>query len=184
MSRVGKEPIKIPEKVSVTVDGKTVKVKGPKGEIEQNVSKRIKVEVKDGEVILTRENDLPRNKAKHGLYRALIQNMVTGVVEGYSKRLQIKGLGYKVSTKGPQKLELHVGFVHPVELDAPEGISFSIDGEDIIVVEGINKELVGNTAARIRSIRPPEPYKGKGIRYENEIVKIKTPRVAKTEGEE
>ncbi|MFQ5607006.1 MAG: 50S ribosomal protein L6 [Candidatus Zixiibacteriota bacterium] len=178
MSRVGKEPVKIPQGVKVNLDGVRITVNGPKGELARDLHPNMSVAV-DGEIIsVTRPNDLKQNRALHGLTRALIQNMVTGVTEGYSKTLAMVGVGYRAEMKG-KALSLAVGFSHPVIFRAPDGVSVSVGGkENIITLAGIDKQIVGDAAARIRKIRPPEPYKGKGIKYENEIIKRKAGKTA------
>lgn len=172
MSRIGKTNISIPEGVSVEVMGSVVKVKGPKGELTQEVLPQITVAVKDGEVELTRKNNTQQVKALHGLFRSLIANHVQGVTEGYKKTLKLVGTGYRAQAKG-QGVSLAVGFSHPVEFDPLEGVMLKVEGNDTIHVEGINKRDVGQVAADLRKVRPPEAYKGKGIRYENEVVRLK-----------
>ena len=173
MSRIGRKPVTLPAGVEVRVDDKNVvTVKGPKGELEQQVNERIKVEVGDGEIRLSRPTDNRNDRAQHGLSRALIQNMVTGVTSGYEKKLQIIGVGYRAEKKG-NKLVMNLGFSHPVEMEDPEGITTETPDANTVVVKGIDKALVGNYAANIRSWRKPEPYKGKGIRYEGERVRRK-----------
>lgn len=182
MSKIGKQPVKIPGGVTITLDGNKLLVKGPKGELSLRLSRRVEAKVEGDEVKISRKTDLPQGYADHGLYRALLQSMVTGVTEGYQKKLELKGTGYRAAVEG-KALVLTVGFIHPVKVDAPEGISFKVEENTKITIEGIDKELVGNIAAKIRRVRPPEPYKGKGVRYDGEVVKIKTPRVAKAAGE-
>lgn len=172
MSRIGNSPISLPNGVEVTVAGDTVEVKGRKGRLTQVVDSRITVSVDDGRVAVARGSDERSVKALHGLTRALINNMVVGVVEGYSKELTTVGVGYRASLKGEQ-LELQVGFSHPVRIDAPEGITIEVPEPTKIVVSGIDKQKVGQIAADIRAVRPPEPYKGKGIRYTDEHVRRK-----------
>ncbi|OLR55690.1 50S ribosomal protein L6 [Hornefia porci] len=173
MSRIGRKPVTLPAGVEVRVDDKNVvTVKGPKGELEQQVNERIKVEVGEGEIRLSRPTDNRNDRAQHGLSRALIQNMVTGVTSGYEKKLQIIGVGYRAEKKG-NKLVMNLGFSHPVEMEDPEGITTETPDANTVVVKGIDKALVGNYAANIRSWRKPEPYKGKGIRYEGERVRRK-----------
>ena len=173
MSRIGRKPVTLPAGVEVKVDDKNVvTVKGPKGELEQQVNERIKVEVGEGEIRLSRPTDNRNDRAQHGLSRALIQNMVTGVTSGYEKKLQIIGVGYRADKKG-NKLVMNLGFSHPVEMEDPEGITTETPDANTVVVKGIDKALVGNYAANIRSWRKPEPYKGKGIRYEGERVRRK-----------
>jgi large subunit ribosomal protein L6 len=172
MSRIGKLPIPVPSGVEVEVDGQTVIVKGPKGELERTFADKVAVAVEDGEIKVTRQDDERQSRALHGLTRALLANMVTGVSEGYQKTLSIVGVGYRAAAEG-EGIELQVGFSHPVSVEAPEGVSFEVPDPTSIVVSGIDKELVGQVAANIRKIRPPEPYKGKGIRYKDEYVRRK-----------
>ena len=171
MSRIGKKPIEIPQGVEVEIKDGKVTVKGPKGELEKEVQPEIKVEKKEGKIFISPQRDTKRTKAFWGLYRALIFNMVKGVTQGYEKKLQIEGIGYKANLEG-ENLVLHIGFSHPVEIKQPQGINFLIE-KNIITISGINKELVGQTAAKIKKVRPPEPYKGKGIRYIGEVVRRK-----------
>ena len=177
MSRIGKQPVEIPDKVQVTVSGQTVTVKGPNGELTLDVHPEISVAVEGDEVRVTRPADLPRHKALHGLTRSLISNMVEGVTEGYQKTLEIQGVGYRAQKSGAG-LRLNLGFSHPVEYDAPAGITLDCPDQTTIVVSGADKQLVGQTAAEIRSFRPPEPYKGKGIRYKDEQVRRKAGKTA------
>jgi len=172
MSRVGKAPITLPSGVEVKVSDRIVEVKGPKGSLTQAVDPPIHVTVDDGTVKLDRDNDERSSRALHGLYRALINNMVIGVSEGYSKELTAVGVGYRAALKG-KNLELQVGFSHPVAVEAPDGITFEVPEPTKIIVSGIDKQSVGQVAANIRAVRPPEPYKGKGIRYVDEHVRRK-----------
>lgn len=172
MSRIGKMPVQIPEGVEVTVDKNTVKVKGPKGVITREVHGDIKVETEDKEILVQRPSDSKNHRALHGLTRTLIANMIQGVKEGFEKRLALEGVGYRAAKQG-KKLVLTVGYSHPVEIDPPEGIEFDVPAPNKIIVKGIDKELVGQITANIRQIREPEPYKGKGIRYEDEVVRRK-----------
>jgi large subunit ribosomal protein L6 len=172
MSRIGKTPISIPSGVEVKVNGDTVEVKGPKGSLSQTINNTITVAVEDGTVTVDRVNDERENRALHGLTRALLFNMVVGVTEGYSKELTAVGVGYRAALKG-KNLELQVGFSHPVNIEAPDGITFEVPEQTKIIVIGIDKQKVGQVAANIRSVRPPEPYKGKGIRYVDEYVRRK-----------
>jgi large subunit ribosomal protein L6 len=172
VSRVGKLPIPIPDKVSCDVAGRRVAVKGPKGTLERDLPETIGVAVEDGQVVVTRPGDAPEQRALHGLTRALLNNMVVGVTEGFEKVLQIEGVGYRASLQG-KALNLSVGHSHPVSLEPPEGITFVVDGTQTIKVSGIDKQLVGQVAANIRAVRKPEPYKGKGIRYAGEHVRRK-----------
>jgi large subunit ribosomal protein L6 len=169
MSRIGKQPIPVPSGVDVTIEPELVRVKGPKGQLETRVSRDMQVEQDDGTIVVKRPTDRGEHRALHGLTRSLIFNMVHGVTEGYEKRLQIQGVGYRAALQG-RDIELSVGFSHTVRIQAPEGIEFEVPQPTQIVVRGIDKQAVGEIAARIRKVRPPEPYKGKGIRYEGEYV--------------
>jgi len=178
MSRIGKKPVDIPSGVTVTLDGSQVTVKGPKGELRQAIHRNITVAQEDKQIVVSRPNDLKENRALHGLTRALIQNMVVGVTEGYKKTLVLVGVGYKAEMKG-KSLELAVGFSHPVLFGAAEGVAVSvIPKENKVIIEGIDKQAVGEAAARIRKVRPPEPYKGKGIKYIDEIIQRKAGKTA------
>ncbi len=172
MSRIGKSPVPIPDGVDVAVAGSRVTVKGPKGTLERTFADVITVVVEDGEAVLRRTNDERQSRALHGLSRALLNNMVTGVSAGFSKELTAVGVGYRAALKG-KDLELQVGYSHPVEVKAPDGIAFEVPEPTKIIVRGIDKEKVGQIAAEVRSVRPPEPYKGKGIRYSGEYVRRK-----------
>ncbi len=172
MSRVGSAPITVPSGVEVTVTDGAVEVNGPKGDLSQTIDPRITVSVDDGVVTLTRSDEERQSRALHGLSRALINNMVIGVTEGYAKELQAVGVGYRAVLRG-STLELQVGFSHPVTIEAPDGIEFEVPEPTRIFVRGIDKQLVGQVAADIRAVRPPEPYKGKGIRYVDEYVRRK-----------
>jgi large subunit ribosomal protein L6 len=172
MSRVGKAPIELPAGVEVTVDDDVVSVKGPKGDLSETLDPRISTSVDDGVVTLTRVDDERETRALHGLSRALVNNMVIGVTEGYQKELTAVGVGYRAALKG-KTLELQVGFSHPVLVEAPDGIEFEVPEPTKIFVRGIDKQLVGQVAANVRAARPPEPYKGKGIRYVDEHVRRK-----------
>lgn len=179
MSRIGRMPIPVPAGVTVTVgDGNTVTVKGPKGELTRTFAHELGIEVKDGEVVVTRPNDLKRIKALHGLTRSLIHNMVVGTSEGYEKVLEINGVGYRAAKQG-KVLTLNLGYSHPVEMTDPEGIETVCDGQNKIIVKGISKEKVGQYAAEIRTKRPPEPYKGKGIKYAEEHIRRKVGKTGK-----
>jgi len=178
MSRIGKEPIAIPDEVNVELEGSRVTVTGPGGQLHQEVSPELKVTVDDGTVRVERPSDEREHKALHGLTRTLIANMVEGVTKGFEKRLEIQGVGYRAALRGSE-LELQVGYSHTVEFPAPEGIGFEVPAPNRIVVRGIDKQLVGETAANIRKVRKPEPYKGKGIRYEGEYVRKKAGKAAK-----
>jgi len=177
MSRIGKQPVSIPDGVEVRVSGRTVEVKGAKGSLEMDVHPEMKVRVEGDEVRVERPTDQARHKALHGLTRALVANMVDGVTEGYRKVLEIQGVGYRAQTSG-RGIRLDVGFSHPVEFEAPEGIDLDCPDTTTIVISGADKQLVGQTAAEIRSFRPPEPYKGKGIRYRDEQVRRKAGKTA------
>ena len=178
MSRIGQAPIPIPDGVSVSLAAGRVTVNGPKGELQRGLPKGISVEEGDGELRVLRENEARETRALHGLVRSLVFNMVQGVTQGYEKNLEIQGVGYRAAKKG-QDLELSVGFSHTVTKKAPQGIEFDVPTPTRIAVKGIDKELVGQTAAEIRAIRKPEPYKGKGIRYEGEHVRRKAGKAAK-----
>ena len=169
MSRIGKKPIPIPGGVTVTIEPDRVAVKGPKGELSERIPRDIEVVQEDGELLVRRPTDRGEHRALHGLTRSLVANMVTGVTDGYAKTLEIQGVGYRAQKRGSD-LELALGFSHPVPIKAPEGIEFDVPAPTRIVVRGISKQLVGEVAANIRKRRPPEPYKGKGIRYEGEYV--------------
>ncbi len=172
MSRVGYTPISVPDGVDVTVATDGVTVKGPKGSLTRRFDDRITVVVEDGVVNLSRRDDERESRALHGLSRALLANMVVGVAEGYRKELRTDGVGYRANLQG-RRLELQVGFSHPVHIEAPEGITFEVPEQTHIIVSGIDKQKVGQIAAEIRQVRPPEPYKGKGIRYVGEYVRRK-----------
>ena len=179
MSRIGKQPVTVPAGVTVSIaDGNVVTVKGPKGELVRKFAHELTIEQEDGKVVVSRPNDLKRIKALHGLTRTLIHNMVTGVSEGYQKVLEINGVGYRAAKQG-KKLVLSLGYSHPVEMDDPEGIETVLDGQNKIIVKGISKEKVGQYAAEIRMKRPPEPYKGKGIKYETETIRRKVGKTGK-----
>lgn len=179
MSRIGKQPIPIPSGVQVTLDGLVITVQGPKGELRREIHPEMQVAVDDGSIVVARPSDRPTHRALHGLTRALLANMVIGVESGYSKTLEMQGVGYRVQLMGAN-LQLAVGFSHTVDVAAPDGITFEVEGNTKIIVRGIDKELVGQTAAEIRKVRPPEPYKGKGIRYEGEHVRRKAGKAVKT----
>ena len=177
MSRIGRKPIAIPGGVTVTVDGATVKVKGPKGELARTFEPSIKVRVENNEVLVERPNDDKRERALHGLTRALIANMVTGVTDGFKKTLEIVGVGYRAEKKG-KNLVVSVGYSHPVNYPEPDGITLTTPAPTTIIVEGVDKQKVGQVAAELRGFRPPEPYKGKGIRYQGEQVRRKAGKTA------
>lgn len=178
MSRIGLAPITVPSGVDVKIEGRRVSVKGPKGELSRTTPEELSFEQADGEIRVARSSDTRDVKALHGLYRSLIANMIEGVTKGYEKSLEIQGVGYRAAKQG-KDLELSVGFSHTVKKPAPEGIEFEVPVPTKITVRGIDKELVGQTAAEIRAIKKPEPYKGKGIRYENEYVRRKGGKAAK-----
>jgi large subunit ribosomal protein L6 len=169
MSRIGRKPIEIPEGVAIDVKPSEVAVKGPKGELHQRLAREMKVSVEDSTLTVQRPTDRGEHRALHGLTRSLIANMVTGVTEGFERRLQIQGVGYRAQLKG-KALEMSLGYSHPVTVEAPDGIEFEVPQPTEVVVRGIDKQLVGEVAARIRKRRPPEPYKGKGVRYADEQV--------------
>jgi large subunit ribosomal protein L6 len=177
MSRIGKKPVAIPSNVTVTVDGSTVKVKGPKGELSRTFDPSMKIRVEGNEVIIDRPGEEKRDRAMHGLTRALLANMVTGVTEGFKKTLEIVGVGYKAEKRG-KNLVVTVGYSHPVNYPEPSGITLTTPAPTTIVIEGIDKQKVGQVAAELREFRPPEPYKGKGIRYQGEQVRRKAGKTA------
>ncbi len=172
MSRIGNKPVELPAGVEVKVDGNVVTVKGPQGELSQEISDKITVTVEGNEIILKRASDDRTDRSQHGLARALVDNMVVGVTKGYEKKLLVQGVGYKVEKKG-NTLVMNLGYSHPVEMEDPEGITTETPDATTVLVKGIDKALVGNYAAKIRQWRKPEPYKGKGIRYDGEIVRRK-----------
>ncbi|UAK40140.1 50S ribosomal protein L6 [Gordonia bronchialis] len=178
MSRIGKNPIEIPSGVDVTVDGQNVKVKGPKGELALTVSEPITVAKEDNSIVVTRPNDERRSRALHGLSRSLINNLVVGVTQGYTTKMEIFGVGYRVQAKG-RDLEFALGYSHPVPIEAPEGISFAVESPTKFSVSGIDKQQVGQISANIRRLRRPDPYKGKGIRYEGEQIRRKVGKTGK-----
>ena len=179
MSRIGKQPITIPGGVDVSLDGQHVTVKGPKGTLEHDVPDTITVSRDGDTLVVTRPDDERQNRALHGLTRSLVANMVTGVSDGFSRDLEIVGVGYRATAAGPNRLELQVGYSHPVAVDAPAGVEFEVPAPTRITVKGYDKQLVGQVAADIRKIRKPEPYKGKGIRYADERVLRKAGKSAK-----
>jgi large subunit ribosomal protein L6 len=172
MSRIGRAPIPVPDGVTVEISGQHVRVRGPKGELAHTVVEPIRVAQEDGSLVVTRPSDRGPHRSLHGLSRTLVANMVRGVTDGFEKRLEIVGTGYRASLKGPD-LEILVGYSHPVTVSPPEGIDFEVPAPTQIVVRGIDKQQVGQVAADIRKVRPPEPYKGKGIRYQGEPVRRK-----------
>jgi large subunit ribosomal protein L6 len=169
MSRIGRKPITVPAGVTVAIDPESVRVNGPRGELVERIHRDITVEQNDDVITVTRPTDRGEHRAMHGLYRSLVANMVIGVTEGYTKTLEIQGVGYRAALKG-RDLELALGYSHPVSIKAPDGIEFEVPQPTRVIVKGIDKQLVGEIAANIRKQRPPEPYKGKGIRYEGEYV--------------
>ena len=172
MSRIGRQPIQLPSGVSVSISPGRVMVNGPLGELSQQVPQRMKVEQEDGSVVVSRPSERGDDRALHGLTRSLIANMVEGVTNGFQKRLEIQGVGYRAALRGTD-LELSVGYSHPVLLKAPAGVTFEVPTPTEVIVKGIDKQQVGQLAAEVRKVRPPEPYKGKGIRYEGEYVRRK-----------
>ncbi|WP_283138692.1 50S ribosomal protein L6 [Rhizohabitans arisaemae] len=186
MSRIGRLPIPVPGGVDVNIDGQNVTVKGSKGTLTHNVVEPIEVtRAEDGSITVTRPNDENKVRGLHGLSRTLIANMVTGVSQGYTKTLEIQGVGYTVQAQGPTKLEFKLGYSHPVPFEAPEGISFRVEivrrdkVNALVYVDGIDKQLVGEVAARIRKLRKPDSYKGKGVRYQGEVVRLKQGKTGK-----
>lgn len=178
MSRIGKNPIAIPAGVDVTVAGQDVKVKGPKGELSLTVTSPIQVAVEENNIVVTRPNDERENRALHGLNRSLLNNLVVGVTQGYTTKLEIYGVGYRVHAKG-KDLEFALGYSHPVPIEAPEGITFQVESPTKFSVSGIDKQLVGQISANIRRLRRPDPYKGKGVRYEGEQIRRKVGKTGK-----
>ena len=179
MSRIGRLPIDIPAGVEVKIEeGNKVTVKGPKGTLEKCLPVEMTIKQEDNQVVVTRPNDLKKMKSLHGLTRSLIANMITGVSEGYEKKLEINGVGYSAQKQG-KKLVLALGYSHPVEMEDPEGIETTVDGTNVIIVKGISKEKVGQYAAEIRAKRAPEPYKGKGIKYSDEVIRRKVGKTGK-----
>jgi large subunit ribosomal protein L6 len=179
MSRIGKLPVTVPNGVDVTVESSTVTVKGPKGTLSHTVAAPITVESGEGSLEVKRPNDERESKALHGLTRTLINNMVVGVTDGYEKKLEIVGVGYRVLSKGPTQLEFQLGYSHSITFNAPDGITFTVEGPTKLGVQGIDKQLVGEVAANIRKLRKPEPYKGKGVRYAGEVVRRKAGKSGK-----
>jgi large subunit ribosomal protein L6 len=179
MSRIGRKPIAVPKGVDVTIDGQHVVVKGPKGQLEHTLPEAITVTREGDELAVVRPSDEREHRSLHGLSRTLVANMVTGVSEGFEKRLEIIGVGYRATSQGPDKLELALGFSHSVPVQAPDGITFEVPAPTAITVKGIDKQLVGQVAADIRKLRKPEPYKGKGVRYAGEKVLRKAGKTGK-----
>jgi len=178
MSRIGRMPIDIPAGVTVTVDGQDVTVKGPKGELSLTVASPIEAKVEENQVIVTRPDDERSSRSLHGLTRTLINNNIIGVTQGYEKKLEVVGTGYRVNAKG-QGIEFALGYSHPITVEPPECITLSVEGNDKVIVSGIDKQAVGEVAANIRKLRKPEPYKGKGVRYEGERVRRKAGKAGK-----
>lgn len=181
MSRIGRKPVPIAAGVKVEKKDQTVVVKGPKGELSASVHPAIGVEIKDNQILLTRSSDLKEHRALHGLWRALMNNMVTGVTGGYTKKLELVGVGYRAELKG-KKLQLLLGFSHPILFQPPDGVKIETPTQTNITISGIDKQLVGQVAAKIRAFRPPEPYKGKGVKYEGEYIRRKAGKAAAASG--
>lgn len=178
MSRIGRAPITIPAEVTISVEGSLVKVKGPKGELSREINKDMIVQIENGALLVSRPSDGRNHKALHGLTRTLINNMVEGVTKGYTRTLELVGTGYR-ATKAGTKLTLQVGYSHPIEFEPPAGINFTVPAQNQIIVGGIDKEVVGQVAANVRGVRPPEPYLGKGIRYAGEVIRRKEGKTGK-----
>jgi large subunit ribosomal protein L6 len=178
MSRIGNQPIELPKGVEVTLEGSHVRVKGPMGQLERDVSPEMQLQLEDGTLTVARPSDKPEHRAMHGLTRALIANMAIGVSEGFTKTLEIQGVGYRAAKQG-NNLSLQVGFSRPVDVSPPQGIEFEVENPTTVHIRGIDKELVGQVAADVRKVRPPEPYKGKGIRYRGEYVRRKAGKGAR-----
>ena len=179
MSRIGRAPIPLPDGVAVEIAGSTITVNGPRGTLKRTLPEPIRIREDGGELLVERPDDERRNRALHGLARSLVANMVTGVATGYSKELEIVGVGYRATAAGPSRIDLALGFSHPVFVEAPDGITFEVPAPTRIIVSGIDKEAVGQVAANIRKIRKPEPYKGKGVRYAGERVMRKAGKAGK-----
>ncbi len=178
MSRIGRKSIPVPTGVDIKIEGQTVKVKGPKGELQHTIAAPITIDQADGALNVNRPNDERKAKELHGLSRTLVSNMIVGVTEGYKKTLEINGTGYRVTAKG-KDLEFALGFSHPVTVPAPDGITFTVEKPTLFHIAGIDKQLVGEVAANIRKIRPPEPYKGKGVKYQGEVIRRKAGKAGK-----
>ena len=178
MSRIGNKPITVPEKVEVKIDGQKVTVKGPKGTLEKEFHKDMKINLEGNVITIVRPNDEPQNRSLHGLTRTLLNNMIEGTTKGFERKLEVNGVGYRASKKG-NNLLLNLGYSHPVEVEAPEGITFDVPSQNEIIVKGMDKELVGQTAAVIRTKRPPEVYRGKGIKYAEEVIRRKEGKAGK-----
>ncbi len=178
MSRIGNSPITVPSDVEVKIDGKKITVKGPKGTLEREIHKNINVSMENNVITVTRTDDEPFNRSLHGLTRSLLNNMIHGVKEEYTRELQINGVGYRATKQG-KKLVMNLGYSHPVEMEEPDGITFDVPNQNTIIVKGIDKELVGQTAAVVRTKRPPEVYRGKGIKYAEEVIRRKEGKAGK-----
>ena len=178
MSRIGNKPITVPSGVEITIDGQNITVKGPKGTLSREFHKNMTVTLADNVLTVTRPDDEPANRSLHGLTRTLINNMIQGTVQGFERKLEVNGVGYRASKKG-NNLLLNLGYSHPVEVEAPEGITFDVPNQNEIIVKGMDKELVGQTAAVIRTKRPPEVYRGKGIKYAEEVIRRKEGKAGK-----
>ena len=178
MSRIGNKPITVPEKVEVKVDGQKVTVKGPKGTLEKEFHKDMKINLEGNVITIVRPDDQPQNRSLHGLTRTLLNNMIEGTLNGFERKLEVNGVGYRASKKG-NNLLLNLGYSHPVEVEAPAGITFDVPNQNEIIVKGMDKELVGQTAAVIRTKRPPEVYRGKGIKYAEETIRRKEGKAGK-----
>jgi len=181
MSRIGKKPVPLPKGITVQKKDGTLKVTGPKGELSASVPPSIGVEIKPNEIVLTRSSDLKSQKALHGTWRALVNNMIRGVSEGFRKKLEIVGVGYKAELKG-KKIQFALGYSHPILFEPPQGIKIEIPQPTAVIISGIDRQLVGQVAAKLRSFRPPEPYKGKGVKYEGEYIRRKAGKAAATAG--
>lgn len=179
MSRIGNAPITVPSGVDVTISGRRVSVKGPKGQLEREIPGDIEVSQDDATITVTRPDDQNKTKAMHGLTRTLVNNMIIGVTEGYTKTLEIHGVGYRAESQGPSKVRMNLGYSHTIDVEAPDGVTFDLPAQTQINVVGIDKELVGQVAANIRSLRKPEPYKGKGVRYAGERILRKAGKAGK-----
>jgi large subunit ribosomal protein L6 len=181
MSRIGRMPVTVPSTVEVTIDGRRLTVTGPKGTLTRDLHPDMTVSREDGQLVVTRPTEQKTHKQLHGLTRTLVNNMVVGVTDGYRKGLEITGVGYRASKNG-EKLQLNLGYSHPIEIDPPQGISFEVENPTRLAVIGIDKELVGQVAARVRATRKPEPYKGKGVRYAGEVIRRKAGKAGKIGG--
>ncbi len=178
MSRIGNKPITVPEGVEVKIDGQTITVKGPKGTLQKEFHKNMKITLENNVITVVRPDNEPQNRSLHGLTRTLLNNMIEGTVKGFERKLEVNGVGYRASKKG-NNLLLNLGYSHPVEMEAPEGITFDVPTQNEIIVKGIDKELVGQTAAVVRTKRPPEVYRGKGIKYAEEVIRRKEGKAGK-----